>query len=90
MVRYWRNGIIAVLVVDFLGMIVHDGLLGGSALVGRVVDGHYFVGARGRYTEVSQTAFEYSRLHGNIFFVVVGVGMFVLFFLVLHELTKSN
>src|SRR5260370_13998657 len=78
------------LLANFLAMMVHDGLLRGSALVGRIADGHYFVGARGRYTEVSQSAFEGSHFHGVIFFIAAGVSMFVLFFLVLHESTKSN
>ena len=38
--------------------------LGGFADIGRVEGGRYFLGSHGRYTEVSQALFTYSRIHG--------------------------
>ncbi len=38
--------------------------LGGFANIGRQQDGRYFLGEHGRYREVSQAVFNYSRIHG--------------------------
>lgn len=43
----------------------------GDALTGRIAAGHYFIGSHGRYTEVSKTFFEYSRIHGLSIFITV-------------------
>ena len=37
--------------------------LGGDAINGRIENGRYFLGAHGKYTEVSRTTFNYSRIH---------------------------
>jgi hypothetical protein len=37
---------------------------GGTALLGRVVDGHYFVGRLRTLTEVSPAFYDYSLWHG--------------------------
>lgn len=37
---------------------------GGTALLGRVVDGHYFVGKLRAFTEVSSDFYAYSLWHG--------------------------
>ena len=39
--------------------------LGGFANIGRVEIGKYFLGSHGRYTEVSEAVFRYSRIHGQ-------------------------
>lgn len=44
----------------FVGVAMY---LGGDALNGKVEDGHYYLTERGRYTEVSESVFEYSRVH---------------------------
>jgi hypothetical protein len=41
----------------------------GTAASGRVVDGHYFLGNHGMYTEVSRDAWEWSRFHSASTFV---------------------
>ena len=38
-------------------------IVGGDAWAGHVVDGHYFLGMKGRYTEVSRAIFLYSYWH---------------------------
>lgn len=37
--------------------------LGGDAINGRIADGHYYLMAHGRYTEVSAAVFNYSEWH---------------------------
>ena len=37
--------------------------LGGDAVNGKIVGGHYFLMSHGRYTEVSAGIFNYSRWH---------------------------
>lgn len=41
----------------------------GDGLNGYQREGHYFLGSHGRYTEVSQAAWEWSRIHGISVFV---------------------
>jgi hypothetical protein len=38
--------------------------LGGFANIGQAEGGRYFLASHGRYTEVSQAVFTYSRIHG--------------------------
>jgi hypothetical protein len=38
-------------------------LMGGFATFGKVIEGHYFLGHKGVYTEVNVLVFHYSRLH---------------------------
>jgi hypothetical protein len=40
--------------------------LRGDAAGGKIENGHYYLGDHGKYSEVSQHVFEYSRLHGRI------------------------
>jgi hypothetical protein len=54
--------------------------IGGAAQWGKVVDGRYFVGSHGRFTEVSEAVFRYSAWHFHStwisflgLFVVAGV-----------------
>jgi hypothetical protein len=50
-------------VVNFLSFAVFAVYLGGDAFSGGVIDGHYFLGYKGRMTEVSRAVFIYSRWH---------------------------
>jgi hypothetical protein len=45
------------------GFILEDVLMGGSAQNGKLEDRKYYVGAHGKYTEVSKVLFEFSRAH---------------------------
>jgi hypothetical protein len=49
--------------------------LGGTALPGKTEGHHYYLQIRSSYHEVSQTVFEYSRVHGLISLASVVVGM---------------
>ncbi len=37
--------------------------LGGDAVNGRIQDGHFYLANHGKYTEVSERVFDYSRWH---------------------------
>ena len=43
--------------------------LGGDAISGKAVDGHYFLSNHGHLTEVSQAVFTYSKWHVRSVFV---------------------
>jgi hypothetical protein len=49
--------------------------LGGDAISGKVVDGHFFLSNHGHLTEVSQSVFTYSRWHVLSVFVTHPLGM---------------
>lgn len=48
---------------NFLAFIVIDIMLGGDALSGHVLNGHYYLGNHGIYTQVSRIVFIYSECH---------------------------
>jgi hypothetical protein len=50
-------------IVNFFVFFLAAVYLGGDALSGRAVDGHYFLSSHGRLTEVSQAVFTYSEWH---------------------------
>jgi hypothetical protein len=54
-------GIIAL--VNFFSFVAIDLYLGGSALNGKQENGKFYLGEHGRYTEVSERVFEYSKIH---------------------------
>jgi len=53
----------AVAVLNFIAFIIGASVLGGDAVNGKVEGGKYYVANHGKYTEVSQVAFTYSRFH---------------------------
>ena len=50
-------------IVNFVLFFIGAVYLGGDAVNGKIVDGHYFLMSHGRYTEVSADIFNYSRWH---------------------------
>jgi hypothetical protein len=48
--------------------------MGGSALNGKVEDGHYFLGEHGKYTEVTSRQFQFSAWHTRSIFLTHGLG----------------
>jgi hypothetical protein len=44
-------------------------IIGGDAISGKIIDGHFFVSQHGRLTEVSPAIFRYSRFHAFSQFV---------------------
>ena len=72
-------------VVNFFAFMIHDALIGGSAGIGRVENGKYYVGSHGRYTEVSRAAFRFSWWHEPS-----AVGMFLVMILIVLDMNLSK
>lgn len=53
--------------------------LGGDALNGKSENGHFYLSSHGRLTEVSETVFRYSLLHGISVFLLIGLVLIVYF-----------
>lgn len=49
--------------VNFAALLIIDTYTGGQAINGHVTDGHYFLGSRGRFTEVSRAVWTFSYYH---------------------------
>jgi hypothetical protein len=61
-------------IVNFFVFFLAAVYLGGDALSGRAVDGHYFLSSHGRLTEVSQAVFTYSEWHVRSVFITHPIG----------------
>ena len=58
------NVLIGFFVLNVLVYMIMGFVLGGWALSGRIVDGHYYLGSKNWYTPVNQTVYTYSLWHG--------------------------
>jgi hypothetical protein len=56
-------------IANFVVFFIAAVYLGGDALNGRIIDGHYFLASHGRLTEVKQAVFVYSEWHARSLFV---------------------
>jgi hypothetical protein len=57
------NWIVGIALLNFLVFMAVALYLGGDAVNGKIANGHFFLGSHGRYTEVSETLFTYSKWH---------------------------
>ena len=64
-------------VMNFLAFSMHTGALGGSAANGKRIDGHYYVGAHGQYTEVTEPQWRAVWAHQVAMFVTHSLGLIV-------------
>lgn len=62
-------------VINFVAFCAMTVVLGGDALNGTSVDGHYFLNSHGKYTEVSRGVFEYSYAHAVSLLVTHPLGL---------------
>jgi hypothetical protein len=61
----WTWPVIAALAfLNFMAFVAGTLVLGGDALNGKVVNGHYFLNSHGRHTEVTRATYSYSWWHG--------------------------
>jgi hypothetical protein len=83
-VRRWAGRIGGALgvvgLVNFIAFFVLSLAWGGDALSGKVVDGRYYLGHKGRYVEVSEARWRASRAHAISVFVthplaILGAGL---------------
>jgi hypothetical protein len=77
--------LVCVGLLNFCAFMAHDSLIGGSAGLGKVENGKYYVGSHGHYTEVSQAAFEFSKWHE-----VSALLMFLVAMLILMDMIFSK
>jgi hypothetical protein len=61
--------------VNFFGFMAESAALGGDGLNGYARDGHYYVASHGSYTEVSEAAWTWSRIHGVSVFITHPLAM---------------
>ena len=59
----WLKIIGIIAIVNFFSFISISIYLGGDALNGKETLGHFYLNSHGRYTEVSETIFRYSKIH---------------------------
>lgn len=76
--RKWGNDLIPawvvytafiVAIVNFVTYAVIASIIGGDAMNGYAAGGHYFLGNKGHFTEVSRGLWEYSKWHTVSIFV---------------------
>ena len=63
---------LALFLLHFAAFTVSFGVLGGDAVSGKAENGHYYVAHKGKYTEVSKTAYNVSNIVTGSLFVVTG------------------
>jgi len=83
----FRKIFIVLVYINFFSLFASSMLLGGDGLNGKKVDGHFFLGNHGKYTEVSEAIYTYSRIHGISLFIMVGI---VLIMHLIDRETKSR
>ena len=67
-------------IVNFLVFFLVAVHLGGDAVNGKVVADHYYLASHGRYTEVSEEIFNYSRWHVYSLWVTAPLALFAVLF----------
>ncbi len=55
--------VVGIALINFFAYVGISVYLGGDAVNGTIRNGHYYLMSHGRYTEVSQDVFDYSRWH---------------------------
>jgi len=68
--------------VNFFWFLTESMSLGGDAINGYQRDGHYFLGNKGSYTEVTKSVWEWSRIHAESVWIthplaLLGIAYFV-------------
>ncbi|MDY3558531.1 hypothetical protein R5W23_005651 [Gemmata sp. JC673] len=65
--RLWAGRIggtlVTITLVNFAAFLVHTSKIGGSTANGKRVEGRYYVGEHGRYTEVTERRWQAMRAH---------------------------
>lgn len=67
--RRWAGrvggALFALMIVNFLSFVALSLAWGGDTLRGKVEDGRYYLGSRGRFTEVSESRYRLGRAHAR-------------------------
>jgi hypothetical protein len=74
--RYRSLLVICVLgVLNFIVCFIVAIVIGGDAVNGKIVGGHFYLASHGKLTEVSETVFTYSLWHARSLFVTHPLAM---------------
>jgi hypothetical protein len=79
----------ALCILNFVAFVAISGGIGGDALNGKIVDGHFYLGDHGHFTEVTEAVFTYSSVHARSLILTHPLGMLLLF-IAGRELKKRN
>jgi len=82
--KYLASILVVVGMLNFASFWIAALILGGDAVNGKTDGQRYFLGSHGRYTEVSQSTFEYSNFHTHSVWIthpLAFVGGFILVWL---------
>jgi len=63
-------------IVNFIAFFAISVMIGGDALNGKIVNGHYFLGSHGHFTEVSANVFDYSAWHARSLIITHPLAIF--------------
>ena len=63
--------------INFLSFIVGVCYFGGDALNGKEENGHFFLANHGKFIEVTEGIFNYSKFHGLSVFLSIGLVMII-------------
>ena len=63
--------------LNFFVFFLTSFLIGGSGSIGKIQHGKYYVANHGKYTEVSQTMFEFSRIHSTFSIITLVTALLV-------------
>jgi hypothetical protein len=69
----------ALCLLNFAAFLAISSGIGGDALNGKIVDGHFYLRDHGHFTEVTKAVFDYSRWHAQSLFVTHPLGILLLF-----------
>lgn len=64
-------------ITNFLSFAVATCYFGGDALNGKEENGHFFLASHGKFTEVTEGVFNYSKYHGLSVFFSIGIVMII-------------
>ena len=88
--RTWEWIAFGGVIANFLAFFVISLWLGGTAWNGTVENGKYYLGEHGRFTEVSQRVFRYSRIHAGLMVISMLAGLVLLVAAKIRESLSSE
>ena len=92
--RILTQGIVFIffgIVANFILFFIISISLGGTAELGYIDNGNYYLGDHGQYTQVSQLVFQYSIIHTEITLMLQPLGFIISpFVLIIGGLRKSD
>ena len=65
--------VIALCALNFVAYVIVAANIGGDALNGKIVGGHFYLGEKGKFTEVTEAVYTYSLWHTYIVFASVAL-----------------